>query len=355
MNKQILFETIVGSVAFGTNTPESDEDRRRVYIQDPNEILGFKYQSQVENTKDDVEYEIRRFMELLMVANPNALEILYSPTDCIVYCHPVFQILIDNRDKFLTKQCKDSFGGFAVQQIRKSKGHDKKMNWEAERTVRKGVLDFCYVVDGGKTKNVQEWLTENKLLQENCGLVGLNHMPDCYCLYYDKQRHVDGIYRGYKGICSPNGNDVILSSIPKGETPLTTMVFNKNAYSISCREYREYENWLENRNMNRFVENAEHGQKVNGKNLLHSRRLVDTALEIAETGTLNVRCSPEKVKQLLSIRRGEVPLTEIITNAETDIARLDEAYAVSNLPDRVDQEFAHKLLIEIRNVIQWKK
>lgn len=337
MDTKVIFEAIVGSQSYGTATPSSDEDRKFVYIQNPNEILGFKYQQQQEINKDYVGYEIRRFVELLMTANPSVLELIYSPEDCIIHKDPVFDLLIENRNLFLTKQCKNSFGGFAVQQIKKSKGHNKKMNWEEKQIERKQVLDFCYVVDGGKTKNIKTWLDEIGFTQSHCGLVKLNNMPFCYAVYLGKN---------YKGICSPNGNDVLLTSIPKGETPAITMYFNKDAYSIHCKEYKEYQDWLKNRNMARFVDVVNHGQKIDGKNLLHSRRLVDMALEIAQTGTINVR--RPNADYLLQIRRGEIPLEQIITDAEADLEKLDLAYEKCNLPESVDPEFAHNLLIKIR-------
>ena len=45
--------------------------------------------------------------ELLKTANPTVLELLFLPEDCIIYKHPVFDILIKHRDKFLTKKCRD--------------------------------------------------------------------------------------------------------------------------------------------------------------------------------------------------------------------------------------------------------
>lgn len=54
MDTQLIFEAIVGSQSYGTATPSSDEDRKFVYIQHPNEILGFKYQQQQEINKDYV-------------------------------------------------------------------------------------------------------------------------------------------------------------------------------------------------------------------------------------------------------------------------------------------------------------
>lgn len=337
-----LFECIVGSTAYGTNTLSSDEDKKFVYAQDESEILGFGYVPNRNINKDYVGYEIRRFIELLCVANPTCLEILYSPEDCIIYKHSAFEILLEHRDLFLTQECKNSFGGFAYQQIKRSKGHNKKMNWEQNKTERKSVIDFCYVVDGeGVVKQIEKWLNENNFSPSKCGLTKLNNMPFCYAVY---------IGDNYKGICSENGNDVHLSSIPKGEKPVIIMSFNKDAYSIHCKEYREYQEWLTNRNLDRFVENENHNQKIDSKNLLHSRRLIDIALEIGEFGKLNIR--RPNADYLLKIKRGEIPLNKIIEDVEKDIILLDELYAKSNLPLKADINLAEDLMLEIRNKIK---
>ncbi len=57
-------------------------------------------------------------------------------------------------------------------------------------------------------------------------------------------------------------NDVQLSSIPKGVDPAATMHFNKDAYSIYCREYAAYWLWV-------------------AKNMMHTFRLLNMAEEIA--------------------------------------------------------------------------
>lgn len=47
MNKIILLNAIVGSQAYGTNTPDSDIDTKGVYLQDPMEVLGIEYKEQI--------------------------------------------------------------------------------------------------------------------------------------------------------------------------------------------------------------------------------------------------------------------------------------------------------------------
>lgn len=338
----IIFKTTVGSQAYGTATPTSDQDFKGVYVQAADDILSFNYCEQIEVSKDECYYEVRRFLQLLQSANPTVLEMLYMPADCVLQQSKAFDLIVENRHKFLTKKCLQSFGGYAVAQIKKAKGLDKKMNWERQRVVRKTILDFCYVYENGKTRSLEAFLTANNYCQEQCGLVKLDHFRDCYALYYEETAGF------YKGISSENGNDVRLSSVPKGKQPLTVLYFNKEGYSTHCKDYLEYSEWLENRNTQRYVDIKGHQQQIDGKNLLHCRRLLDMALEIAVQKQLVVR--RPNADYLLQIRRGEVDLESIIGQAEKDIEQLEKWFITSDLPEDLDKEWVNELLLQIRHL-----
>jgi predicted nucleotidyltransferase len=374
-NNLILFEVIVGSQAHGTSLPTSDEDRKFVYILPEEFILGNKYVEQIDINADYTGWEIRRFLELLESNNPTVFEILYSPEDCIISKHPLFDILINNRDKFITKICKNSFGGYARQQITKAKGLNKKQNWEKEKITRKDVLDFCYVIEGNKTIPWRLWNEANHYDEKFIGVVNTPNARDIYAVYFDvdanncfsekipeelreaakKWRKESGISMGfgYKGLVkSGEGNNITesnqlrLSSIPKGEKPIAVISYNKDGYTQHCKDYREYQEWLEKRNETRYVETKTHGQQIDGKNMLHCVRLINMATEIAEGKGVQVR-RPDR-EYLLSIRRGEVPLEELIDLANEKINKLDELFNKSNLPDKVEDGLVHKLLVDIR-------
>ena len=127
------------------------------------------------------------------------------------------------------------------------------------------------------------------------------------------------------------------------------MNFNKEAYSNHCKQYNEYQNWLENRNTQRYVDIQNHQQQIDGKNLLHCRRLLDMAIEIAKESTLHVR--RPNAKELLKIRRGEIDLAQFIETASYEIETLDALYAQSSLPDELDFKFVNNLLLEVRSFL----
>jgi len=141
-------------------------------------------------------------------------------------------------------------------------------------------------------------------------------------------------------------NQLRLSSIPKDEIPICNIIYNKDGYTMHCKDYNEYQEWLEKRNLQRWVDVETHGQKIDGKNMMHCRRLLEIAKEIAEGKGILVR--RENAQELLSIRRGEIDLQSLIDRAESDIVEIDKLFKESNLPDSVDPEFVNNLLVSIR-------
>jgi uncharacterized protein len=343
MKHKILFKAIVGSQAYGTNTPESDVDIKGIYIQSNDEILSNRYKEQINVTKDECYYEIQRFLQLAKSANPTILELLYTPDDCILETSPEFELLKQNRDKFLTKKCYNSFSGYAYQQIQKATGLDKKMNYEKEKITKKSIVDFCYITQLGKVFKLNEFIKNLNITRDNIGLVKLDHFKDTYALYYDDSGQI-----GYKGLVKENSTQLRCSVVPKNQFPISTLYFNSQEYSKHCKEYKEYNEWLKNRNTARYVDVEAHGQKIDGKNLLHCRRLIDVALEIPILKTINVR--RENAEYLLSIRKGKVSLEEVLEKAKKDIESLKDIYLNSDLPDDIDDDFVSDLLLQIRKM-----
>jgi predicted nucleotidyltransferase len=378
-----LLLVIRGSHAYGTNIETSDTDYAGVFIQSQEDIFGFNYKEQINDDKNDtVIYEIKRFLQLLASNNPTVLELLNTPEDCIIYKDPIFDLVLENRDKFITKVCAKSFGGYGKMQIQKAKGQNKKQNWEKDKVTRKDVLDFVYVIEGSKSIPWKKWngdSIERYIYDEKfCGVVNVPNARDVYAVYFDERAALchsevySEEYRnklkqelkekgypmglGYKGLVKTGegenvaeSNALRLSSIPKGEEPICNIVYNKDGYSEHCKDFKSYEDWLANKNDARWVDVKSHGQKIDGKNMMHSRRLMDMAREIALGLGINVR--RENAQELIDIRKGKIDLQTLINQVETEIIEIDELFKNSNLPDSVDEKIVNNLLIKIRKNI----
>lgn len=342
----IIFEAKMGSHAYGTNIPTSDIDLRGVFIQPLDDIFKYGYRDQVaDKTNDIVFYELKRFLELVRKNNPNILELLNAPKDCIIYEDIIYEEIKENANKFITTACRYSFAGYAIEQIRKARGYNKKINWEEAEMVRKGVLDFCYILQEGGSIKFQEWVDKHNaydaehLSHKNFSLAKVDHAHDIYAMY----KTPGGIVSDTR-----KANDVQLISIPKGTMVEGYLTFNKDAYSTHCKRYKEYQTWLKERNEDRFKMNKDHGKNYDSKNMMHTFRLLKMAKEIADTGEINVRRSDEEREKLLKIRHGEYEFDDLIEEAEAMITEMDDAFENCNLPKKIDPEFVANLELEIR-------
>ena len=333
----IIYECLSGSHAYGLATPESDVDIKGVFVLPEDEFYGLNYIDQVSDENNDtVYYELKRFVELLSKSNPNILELLYSPEDCIRVMHPLFEPL--RAQNFLSKQCKDSFGGYAMTQVRKAKGLNKKiLNPVAKE--RKGVLDFCYVAHEQGSIPLREYLSLNGWRQEDCGLARIPHMHEVFGLYHGED--------GFKGITrKEEANDVALSSIPKGLQPIAIMSFHKSGYSSYCKEYKEYWEWVKKRNDNRYHNTIQHGKNYDAKNMMHTFRLLNMCEEIGRYGALRVK--REDREYLLKIKKGEFQYDDLLQIANKKIAEIDTLYQHAELPDKPDLDRLNTILVSIR-------
>ena len=358
VDKDIIFKVIAGSKAYGLDIPTSDTDIRGVFLQPNDDLLGFNYTEQVSDIKNDVVYyELNRFVRLLAGNNPNILENLFSPKDKILYMSEVFKPIYDNRYKFLTKKIRITFGGYAVSQIKKARGLNKKIVNPVAKE-KKTPLDFCYIFEkeDGYMMTANQWLKKHGKKQESVGLAEMPNGVQLYKVHYDwlseskndNPRFSEIQTHGFKGIVSENGDDIRHSEIPKQFPVEAFLFYNKDGYSSYCKDYREYWDWVDKRNPSRYNNNSSQG--YDGKNMMHCLRMLDMAIEIAEGKGMNLVRSNRK--WLLSVRRGEVPYSDIINLIEEKNKKMDETFEVSSLPEKVEEDFIRELVLTIRNKSQ---
>lgn len=338
--KLLLFECISGSKAYGLSLPTSDTDIKGVFVLPQSLFYSLDYTPQVNDAKnDEVYYELTRFVELLYKNNPNILEMLNTPSDCILYKHPLFDLLHPNL--FLSKQCKDTFAGYAMSQIKKARGLNKKIMNPMSKE-RKEVLDFCYVQHQQGAVTLKKWLEQHDFKQEQCGLVNIPHMKDVYGLYYD----LNGTNQ-YHGITRPKTVDtVVLSSIPLGAKQTAILYFNKDGYKKYCKDYKQYWDWVNNRNHSRYENTIAHGKNYDSKNIMHTFRLLDMAEEILSLGEIHVK-RPNR-SELLKIRRGEFEYDTLMELAEQKITKIEELYQTSVLPSIPNKDQIEQILVTVR-------
>ena len=121
---KIALLTMGGSYAYGldVHTPEheSDLDIRGVVLNSKEQLLANENFEQFENRETDTTiYGMKKFISLMTQCNPNIIEMLYCRPQDYIYISPIGQMLLDNRDAFLSQRAYDTFSGFARAQVKR--------------------------------------------------------------------------------------------------------------------------------------------------------------------------------------------------------------------------------------------
>ena len=141
----IAYETIMGSMAYGVSSDSSDMDvygfclppKDDVFPHLRGEIIGFgrqiqrfeQFQKHHIEDKDALagqgrEYDLTifslvKFFQLAMDNNPNIIDSLFTPRDCVLYCNSIGDRVRENRRIFLHKGSWHKFKGYAYAQVHK--------------------------------------------------------------------------------------------------------------------------------------------------------------------------------------------------------------------------------------------
>ncbi|MGX2998038.1 nucleotidyltransferase domain-containing protein [Streptomyces sp. JNUCC 64] len=113
VREHTVYSCVMGSRAFGLATEGSDTDRRGVYVAPTPLFWRFdKPPTHVEGPEEErFSWELERFCELALRANPNILECLHSPL--VEYADDTGRALLDLRDAFLSRRAYPAFTGYA--------------------------------------------------------------------------------------------------------------------------------------------------------------------------------------------------------------------------------------------------
>ena len=129
----ILFLCKFGSHLYGTNTPESDEDYKGVYLptleqciigEVPRTVSYYSGKDDSKNTKNDIDieiYSLHYYLKLLQRGDTGALDMLHAPVDnkdIVLHSTDIWTCLNKNRSEFYTTNL-SAFVGYCRKQASK--------------------------------------------------------------------------------------------------------------------------------------------------------------------------------------------------------------------------------------------
>lgn len=134
----IIYRCQVGSKAFGLASEDSDDDLRGIYLPPARlqwslrrlpEQLEFKAKE-----RDEVYWELEKFVRLALKANPNVLETLWTPL--VLLADETAKELRAMRRAFLSKHVYKTYSGYVLSQFRRmANAHKKKGTYKPKHAM----------------------------------------------------------------------------------------------------------------------------------------------------------------------------------------------------------------------------
>ena len=183
--------TIMGSQAYGVSSDDSDLDvygfcippKDMIFPHLAGEIQGFGRQIQrfeqwsehhVKDPNKEVEYDfviysIVKYFQLCMENNPNMIDSLFTPRNCVIHSTNISEMVREKRRMFLHKGCWHKFKGYAYAQMSKIRNKVNSSNEKRADNIAKYGYDLKFAYHTVRLLNeVEQILVEGDLdLQRN--------------------------------------------------------------------------------------------------------------------------------------------------------------------------------------------
>lgn len=187
----VVMLTVMGSQAYGVSADDSDLDvygvcippKELIFPHLAGEIPGFgrqiqRFESWQEHHVNDpdkkVEYDfavfgIVKYFQLCMENNPNMIDSLFVPRNCVLASSQVGEFIRENRREFLHKGAWHKFKGYAYAQMSKIRNKQNASNEKRSQSIEKFGYDIKFAYHCVRLMNeVEQILVEQDLdLQRN--------------------------------------------------------------------------------------------------------------------------------------------------------------------------------------------
>lgn len=340
----LIVKHLAGSLAYGTNLPTSDVDYRGIYCDPPRGIITPWSKPRTEqwvdkSEEDTVITELHKYMEGYVNGSPNTLESLWVDPSDVTHTSEVYDYLRKMAPELISKKLRYTFGGYALGQMKRIKGHAKWINQPQpeESPVRgdyfKLIQNFLPEKLFAKEFSIRKYNTGHILVPYGNSIYGVVQYPN-YSIF-----NGDGSIR-----------KVVYEELPdavKKAHPTFIVKLNEEVYKSDKETHTNYWKWKRERNEKRSELEEKFGYDT--KHAMHIVRLLRMGEEVLRDGVVNVK-RPDAA-ELLDIRAGKWKYEELLEWSEHQDNELDKLFKVSPLPNKVDLNLATTVLTTAEEMV----
>lgn len=352
------FLCVHGSRAYGTNNPDSDHDVRGIAVPPLRYFIGTGVEfSQYVGKKPPVESEkfsvgddfqiwnIRKFVDLCIKNNPNALEILFVSPNNVLFQTDLLNPIFEIADQFLSKRCRHTFAGYAHSQLKRIRSH---RNWLLNPPTKQPTRTEFGLPENPGGISSQQIKAAHSLVDKQ-----IEHWfisPDQEIPVSILERARENMADLIASMMSLKDKEVAKKEIQYAACHkmgfadnFSEYIVKEKAYLSAKRHWQSYQQWKEERNKSRADTEAKFGYDT--KHGMHLVRLMRMCVEILRDEKCIVR-RPD-AEELLSIRNGEWSFDKLVEFAEEKDREADSLYKISKLPRTANIKNISKALEEV--------
>ena len=318
LGDHIMLLTFGGSIAYGTSREGSDVDVRGITANEKKELLGMSKFDQYRNPEIDTTiYSLKKFFQLAINCNPNALEILGCPQEDYAHVSETGALLLKNKNLFLSRRAINTFGVYAKTQLDRL-----RLTLDSETAPEEKAKDILASCQASM-----------KLFEEEYDIP-----HDFFILCLDESKDKDGVPElSFRVNPSEAGDYDAVIPVAKAKAYLNEFAAIKKSYdSLGKRNEYAYNQSRERLN----------------KHAMHLVRLYLTGLDILEKGEIKTY-RQEDIPLLMDIRSGKYMddsghyTKEFFELADSYQDRLTHAGEHTDLPYLPDIGAIEDLLVEL--------
>jgi predicted nucleotidyltransferase len=326
IRNRTLFLTIHGSHAYGLATPTSDIDVRGIAIPPAEYFLGFNktFDNLIASDPYDMQiFNLVKFFALTSQGNPNTLELLFTEEEDHILVSDLGRILLDNRDKFLSRNLKERYIGYAKAQAHRIKNHKR---W-IDNPVMPPPTREEFGLSEKMSINKDQYLTVKALFDKQIDQWTCDFEPFSEPQKIYLQGKVSAIL-AEMSILSDNKWELAARNLGADEN-FIFLLQREKAYQNLVDDYSNYLTWKKHRNPERAKLEAKIG--YDAKHSTQLIRLLLVGKEALLTGKLRVKRLEDR-EELMEIKNCHWPYQKVIDRADQIEAEVKAAYFQSPLP-----------------------